>query len=69
MSKASSYVCICEESVEDDLIADYTASGVKETGMQYGVLFGTREIGTVLLIRTKGETVIRQLADEVPVAD
>jgi hypothetical protein len=34
----------------DDLITDYTASGVKLAGMQCGVIYGTREVDTVLLI-------------------
>jgi hypothetical protein len=44
MLKTGSYVCICEKSVMGDLITDYTTSGVKLTGLQHGLLYGTREI-------------------------
>jgi hypothetical protein len=33
----------------EDLITDYTASGVKLTGLQQGLLYGTREIAIVAM--------------------
>ena len=48
MSKATGYVCSCDKSVMGVLITDYTAFGVKVAGMQYRVLYGTREVDTVL---------------------
>jgi hypothetical protein len=44
MLKTGSYVYICEESAMGDLIADCTASGVKLTRLQQGLLYGTREV-------------------------
>ncbi len=48
MSKASSYVRACQ-GCKGNLITVYMASGVKLTGMQYRVLYGTREVAGVLL--------------------
>lgn len=33
----------------DDLITDYTTSGVKLTGLQHGLLYGTREVAIVAM--------------------
>lgn len=48
MSKASSYVRACYEC-KGNLITVYMTSGVKLTGRQYRVLYGTREVADVLL--------------------
>ena len=48
MSKAGSYVCACYKC-KGNLITVYTASGIKLTGRQYRVLYGTREVAIVLL--------------------
>lgn len=53
MPKANSYVCICDESVEDALITVYMAFGVKGTGRLCRVLYGTGEIDTVLQNRKR----------------
>lgn len=67
MRKASTYEGICDKSAEDDLITVCAASGVKETGMQYRVLYGTREIGTVLLIekRNSRTRIVRSTGDRL----
>ena len=48
MSKTTGYVCSCEQGVMEDLITDYTTFGIKVAGMQYRVLYGTREVDNVL---------------------
>jgi hypothetical protein len=48
MSKASNYVGVCYEC-KGNLITVYMASGVKLTGRQYRVLYGTREVADVPL--------------------
>jgi len=48
MSKAVSYVCV-RYKCKGNLITVYMASGIKLTGRQYRVLYGTREVAIVLL--------------------
>ena len=48
MSKADGYVCV-RYKCKGNLITVYTASGIKLTGRQYRVLYGTREVDTALL--------------------
>jgi hypothetical protein len=47
MLKTGTYVCSCESSAIDDLIADCITSGVKLAGLQHRVLYGTREVAIV----------------------
>jgi hypothetical protein len=53
MSKADVYVGVRYEC-KGNLITVYTASGIKLTGRQYGVLYGTREVAIVLLTAKRG---------------
>jgi len=48
VSKASGYGC-ARYKCKGNLITVYTASGIKLAGMQYGVLYGTREVDAVPL--------------------
>jgi hypothetical protein len=54
-------------SVMDDLITDYTASGIKEAGIWNRVNYGTREIVIVLLTNKRDTDIARYY--EIMVAD
>jgi hypothetical protein len=47
MLKTDGYVYVCESSAMGDLISDCITSGVKLTGLQHGLLYGTREVAIV----------------------
>lgn len=49
MLKAGTYVCACDQGAMGDLISDCIASGVKLTGLQHRLLYGTREVAIVLM--------------------
>ena len=53
MSKADIYVGVRYEC-KGNLITVYTTSGIKLTGRQYRVLYGTREVDTVRLTAKHG---------------
>lgn len=44
MLKTGGYVCACDSSAMGDLISDCITSGVKLSGRQHGLLYGTREV-------------------------